>query len=262
MSKLSNLKGLSALAKAAQTKKGKEVLTVAVDDVESKTQVRKLFRKIEELAATLHVEGQQSPIIVYPKNADGKYVIQKGERRWRACQYAGIQTIDIIVNDKQQTDLEETAGELIENIQRERLTPLEIANALEGFVSEGWKQKDISGRIGKNISFVSSHLALLKLPDCVLELHEEGVTADTETLNILRLLFDVNAERCRAICAVAKSDGITRKQARELLNDAERVKKEMEAVAKGQVSVNQTDEATPITQAGKSTPSSADTSGQ
>lgn len=75
---LNNLKGLSELAKAAKGKKGKEVLTVPVDDVVSKVQVRKRFRNIEDLAATLLTEGQQSPIIVFPKNEEGKFVIQKG----------------------------------------------------------------------------------------------------------------------------------------------------------------------------------------
>lgn len=75
---LNNLRGLSDLAKAAKGKKGKEVLTVPVDDVVSKVQVRKRFRNIEELAATMLTEGQQSPIIVFPKNEEGKFVIQKG----------------------------------------------------------------------------------------------------------------------------------------------------------------------------------------
>ncbi len=114
---LNNLKGLSELAKAAKGKKGKEVLTVPVDDVVSKVRVRKRFRNIEELAATLLTEGQQSPIIVFPKNEEGKFVIQKGsgvgERK-----HAGIETIDLVVNDKVQNNLDETAGELIENIQR------------------------------------------------------------------------------------------------------------------------------------------------
>ncbi|NVK74612.1 MAG: ParB/RepB/Spo0J family partition protein [Oceanospirillaceae bacterium] len=225
---LNNLKGLSELAKAAKGKKGKEVLTVPVEDVVSKVQVRKRFRNIEELAATLQTEGQQSPIIVFPKNEEGKFVIQKGERRWRACKHAGIETIDLVVNDKVQNNLDETAGELIENIQRDDLTPVEIAEALNLFIEEGLKQKDIADRLGKNITFVSTHLSLLKLPDCVRELYDNEVCSDTETLNNLRLLFDLNEERCRAVCAVAMSDGITRKQSRELLNDAKRIKEEME----------------------------------
>lgn len=225
---LNNLKGLSELAKAAKGKKGKEVLTVPVDDVVSKVQVRKRFRNIEDLAATLLTEGQQSPIIVFPKNEEGKFVIQKGERRWRACKHAGIETIDLVVNDKVQNNLDETAGELIENIQRDDLTPVEIAEALNLFIEEGWKQKDIADRLGKNITFVSTHLSLLKLPDCVRELYDNEVCSDTETLNNLRLLFELNEERCRAVCAVAMSDGITRKQSREMLNDAKRIKEEME----------------------------------
>ena len=225
---LNNLKGLSELAKAAKGKKGKEVLTVPVDDVVSKVQVRKRFRNIEDLAATLLTEGQQSPIIVFPKNEEGKFVIQKGERRWRACKHAGIETIDLVVNDKVQNNLDETAGELIENIQRDDLTPVEIAEALNLFIEDGWKQKDIADRLGKNITFVSTHLSLLKLPDCVRELYDNEVCSDTETLNNLRLLFELNEERCRAVCAVAMSDGITRKQSREMLNDAKRIKEEME----------------------------------
>lgn len=225
---LKNLKGLSDLAKAAKGNKGKEVLLVPVDDVVSKAQIRKRFRNIEELAATLLTEGQQSPVIVFPKNEEGKYVIQKGERRWRACKVAGIATIEILVNDKVQSTLDETAGELIENIQRDGLTPIEISEALNDFIKEGWKQAQIAERIGKNISFVSTHLSLLNLPDCVRELYDNEQCSDTETLNNLRLLYDLNQERCRAVCAVALSDGITRKQSRELLNDAKRIKEEME----------------------------------
>jgi ParB family chromosome partitioning protein len=110
------------LLKPPKARKAKRFLPYPVDDVVFKVQVRKRFRNIEELAATLLTEGQQSPIIVFPKNEEGKFVIQKGERRWRACKHAGIETIDLVVNDKVQNNLDETAGELIENIQRDDLT--------------------------------------------------------------------------------------------------------------------------------------------
>lgn len=232
MAKIGNLQGLSELAKAASGKKGKEVITVKLDDIESKEQVRKKFKNLEELAETMKVEGQQSPIIVFPKNENGKYVIQKGERRWRALRIAGIENIDVIVNDKEQSVLDETAGELIENIQREDLTPLEIANALKKFSDDGWKQKDIAKRLGKSAIFVSTHLSLLKLPDCVQNLYDEDVCSDTETLNNLRLLYDLNDDRCQAVCAMALEEGITRKQSRDVLNDAKRIKEEMESGVK------------------------------
>ncbi|EFP0183671.1 ParB/RepB/Spo0J family partition protein [Escherichia coli] len=217
---LKNLKSLSDLAKAATGKRGKEILVVPVDDVVSKVQVRKRFRKIEELAATILTDGQQSPIIVSPKNEHGKYVIQKGERRWRACKHAGIETIELIINDQELNPLDETAGELIENIQRDDLTPMEIALALNKFVEDGWSQRKIGERIGKSVSFVSTHLSLLKLPMCVQELYEHDMCSDIETLNNLRLLFDLDESRCQTVCSAALSDGISRKQSREYLTDA------------------------------------------
>ncbi len=220
---IGNLKGLSQLAKAAQTKRGKEVLTVSVSDVISKDQVRKRFQDIEGLAETIASEGQQSPIIVSPADNEGKYTIQKGERRWRACQHAGIDTIDIIINEKEQSDLDHTAGELIENIQRDDLTPMEIAHALNVFVDNEWKQKDIAKRIGKNISYVSTHLSLLKLPEYVNALYEQEVTSDTETLNNLRLLHKTSPDACEKLCKQALKKGITRSQSRDALNAAKKI---------------------------------------
>lgn len=197
----------------------RKVLTVHVDDLLSKPQVRKEFRNIESLADSLLVEGQQTPVIVSPMNDHGKYVIQKGERRWRACKHAGIPTIDIIINHNQQSELDETAGELIENIQRDDLTPLEIAQALQKFIDRNWKQVDIARRLGKSTKFVSTHLGLLKLPACVMEIYEKGLCGDTDTLNILRQLYEIDAGKCKELCKEAFERGIYRQRARDVLND-------------------------------------------
>lgn len=221
---IKNLRGLSDLAKAATGTKGKQVLSVPLEDVVSKKQIRKRFRNLGELAATLKKEGQQSPIIVYPKDASGKYVIQKGERRWRALKIAEIPTIDIIINDKVLNKLDETAGELIENIQRDDLTPMEIAEALKRFIDEDWNHRDIANRIGKSLAYVSTHLSLLKIPECVKELYEQDLCSDTETLNNLRLLYDIDPEACEAACQKAiDNGGISRKESRALLNTAKGV---------------------------------------
>lgn len=222
MTSISNLSSLSALAKAAKNNHGKTVLTVPVNDVISKKQVRKKFTKIEELASSILVEGQQSPIIVYPQNADGKYVIQKGERRWRACVHGNVPTIDIIVNNKKLTSLDEIAGELIENIHRDDLTPMEVAEALYEFVEEGWPQKQIANRIGKKEPFVSMHLALLKLPECIKQLYDDEISADVDTLNNLRQIYAIDQERCVEMCVAANVEGITRKQTRDVLNGLKR----------------------------------------
>lgn len=226
---LGNLKNLASLAQAAKIPlSGKQVLKLNLDEVKSKPdQVRKSFTGIQELADSLLQEGQIQPIIVSPRGEDGLYEIQKGERRWRACRDAGLQTVEAIVNEGDLSDLDATAGELIENIQRDDLTPLEIAAALQRFVDGGWKQKDIAKRIGKTVPFVSSHLSLLKLPDTVLTLYQQNVTQDPETLNNLRLLFDLNPQRCKQLCSTALTDGISRLYSREALNAVKKPKEEL-----------------------------------
>lgn len=212
---LGNLNNLQSLSR--RSKGAKEVLVLNTDEVIPKEgQVRQAFKGIEELAESIKVNGQEQPIIVYPKGEDGNYRIQKGERRWRACKLAGL-TIEAIVSKKELTDLEETAGELIENIQREDLTPMEIALGLQKFIDADWKAIDVAKRLGKSRSYVSQHLALLKLPECVKRLYDEGVTTDAEALNSLRQLYDLEPEKTATVCEKAMDEGITRKACRKLL---------------------------------------------
>jgi len=214
---LSNLQSLSRRSKGA-----KEVLMLDTAEVEPKQgQVREKFAGIEELAESIKVNGQEQPIIVYPKDESGKYRIQKGERRWRACKLAGV-PVEAIVNKKELDDLDETAGELIENIQRENLTPMEIAKGIQKFIDRGWQGMDVAKRLGKSRGYVSSHLSLLKLPDCVMRLYDEEVTSDPESLNTLRQLHSIAPEQAERICAKALEEGISRKACRELLKQAKK----------------------------------------
>lgn len=206
-----------------QQQQTKQVAFLRVDEVRSKvSQVRKSFSEIEALASSMIQEGQIQPIVVSPKNSEGVYIIQQGERRWRACQQAGLATIEAIINDPKASELDEIAGELIENIQREALSPLEIANALHCFVQQGWQQKAIAGRLGKTSSFVSTHLSLLKMNDSLIALYQANKTRDTETLNNLRQLYDLDPQTGERVCQSALVGGITRQQSRELLNKAKR----------------------------------------
>ena len=215
LGKLDNLQSLSRRSKGA-----KEVLVLDTADVVPKDgQVREKFAGIEELADSIKSHGQEQPIIVYPKDANGKYRIQKGERRWRACKQAGV-PVEAIVNKKDQDELDETAGELIENIQRENLTPMEIAKGIQKFIDEDWKAVDVAKRLGKSRGFISQHLSLLKLPECVQKLYEEEVTADPESLNSLRQIYQIAPEKAERICEKALVDGISRKACRELLKQA------------------------------------------
>lgn len=225
---LNSLKNLASLAQAAKASiDGKQVLKLSVNEIRPKPdQVRKAFNDIQALADSILQEGLIQPIIVSSRGVDGLYEIQKGERRWRACHLAGLQTIDAIVNEKATSDIDTVAGELIENIQRDDLTPMEIAMALQQFVDTGWKQKDIAKRIGKTVPFVSSHLSLLKLPEAVLTLYQQSVTQDPETLNNLRLLFDLSPQHCEQLCSTALTDGISRLRSREALNAVKKPQEE------------------------------------
>lgn len=211
------------LADDDSVKKIREVILLRVDELlSSASQVRKTFNGLDELGSSILQEGQIQPIVVSPKGDRGFYTIQKGERRWRACQQAGISHVEAIINDREQSELDEIAGELIENIQRENLSPMEISVALQSFVDAGWPQNKIARRLGKNSSYVSTHISLLRLPECVAEIYQRGVTRDTETLNNIRLLFELDSEKCKKVCQVALENGISRKLSREIFNEAKR----------------------------------------
>lgn len=216
---LNNLTSLSDLVRIAKrVDDKKEILILKIDDVQSKEQVRKRFRNIEELAASLKSEGLQSPIIVSPKNSVGKYVIQKGERRWRAAKLAGFETIEALVNTKSQNRTQETIGELVENIQRDDLTAMEIAHALGKLIDAGYTQADIARSLGKSRAYVSMHVALLKLPECVLKLTENDIVGDADTLGTLRQIYELDPAHCvRFSEQIQEQGGATRNQVREEL---------------------------------------------
>ncbi|PXX95808.1 ParB/RepB/Spo0J family partition protein [Halomonas sp. LBP4] len=224
----SSMRGLDSIVQAANLveETGQNVLTLDTDDVVSRAQTRKKFNRIEELAESIKISGQQQPIIVSPKNNKGKYTIQKGERRWRACQLLGIK-VTAIVNNRHEKPLEALSGELAENIQREDLEPMEVAEALSRFVDEGgMSQREIHKKLGKPLTYVAVHLSLLKLQDTLRErLYDTGLVTDPETLNNLRQLQDLDPEWVDDICDQAKAEeGLSRRETREWLRVAKKAK--------------------------------------
>ena len=100
----------------------KVVLNVPLDKVlQDPDQVRKTFndKTLKDLSISLVRQGQIEPIVVYPKNSDGFFVIQKGERRFRAAKLAGFTTIEAIVNNTSNlADSVVLMQQLAENIQK------------------------------------------------------------------------------------------------------------------------------------------------
>ncbi len=149
----------------SQEDRKKGTLTVPVEEVvPNRLQPRKTFEDgaLSELAASIKEHGLMQPILVRKKGSN--FEIIAGERRWRACQKAGLKSIEVIVKDLAEEQVFEWA--LIENIQREDLNPVEEAEAYRRLLdSSGLTQEQLATRVGKDRSTIANSLRLLKLPD-------------------------------------------------------------------------------------------------
>jgi ParB family chromosome partitioning protein len=138
-------------------------------------QPRKVFNEasIEELARSVREHGIVQPLVV-TRTGDGRYRLIAGERRLRAAQRAGLQTVPAVIKElMKEGDALQIA--LIENIQREDLNPMEEAGAYHQLHDEfGLTQEEISRRVGKERSTVANFLRLLRLPDTVKKLLASG----------------------------------------------------------------------------------------
>ena len=126
---------------------------------------------LEELAASIETRGMIQPVIVRPL-AGGRYQLVAGERRWRAAQKAQLHEIPALIRELDEREV--TALALIENLQREDLTPVEEARAYEKLGEEGMTQAQIAKLVEKSRSHVTNTMRLLALPEAVLELVEDG----------------------------------------------------------------------------------------
>jgi ParB family chromosome partitioning protein len=131
---------------------------------------RKVFRHITELAATIKAVGIIDPPTVVPMD-DGRYKITTGERRWRAAKEAGLKQIPVIIGDAEGEKVRR-AKSLISNIQREDLSALEVAQALQELKDDNPDVKtnrDLAGQIGKSEQWVGQMLKILDLPEAAQE---------------------------------------------------------------------------------------------
>lgn len=234
---------LTQMMQHAAGKAGNTVIDIPLTQIRALKQVRTKFRKIEELSESLVVEGQQTPVIVSPINDEGIYILQKGERRLRAAKLAGLQSIRAIVNTPLKDSLEETAGQLIENLQREDLEPMEIAFALQVFVDAGWTQKQIARRISKNTTYVYRHLGLLSLPEVIAELYDNEVVRDITTLLALKALHSEDKDAAESLCTQAiENEGLARGR---VTSELKRVKEVKALAAEGKKAAQVQQDANP-----------------
>jgi ParB family chromosome partitioning protein len=129
---------------------------------------------LEELAASIKAQGLMQPIVIRPlAGKDDRYEIIAGERRWRATQLAGLDTVPVIIRDV--PDDAAIAMALIENIQRENLNSMEEAQALHRLQHEfELTQQEVGDAVGKSRATVANLLRLMQLNEDVKIMLERG----------------------------------------------------------------------------------------
>lgn len=140
---------------------------------------------LEQLARSIQESGVIQPILLRPA-ANGRFQIIAGERRFRAAQKLGLPTIPAVVRNVADERVLELA--LVENIQREELTPIEEAQALRRLQDElNLTQESLAGKVGKDRATVANTLRLLKLPAEVREELQRGALSAGHARALLAL---------------------------------------------------------------------------
>ena len=168
-------KGLNAIFIENDSEKNDGAVTLKISEIEpNRSQPRKEFdeQALSELAESISAHGLLQPLLVRPLPLGG-YEIVAGERRYRACRMAGLTEVPVIIRELTESETMELA--LIENLQREDLTPLEEAEGYAVLLNEHhFTQEEIAQSMGKSRPAIANALRLLKLPESVRELLRDG----------------------------------------------------------------------------------------
>lgn len=168
-------RGLESLFNENSTE-GENTVSVKLTDIEpNREQPRKSFddEAINELAESISNHGLIQPIVVKPKS-NGTYSIIAGERRWRACRIAGLESVPVIIKDIDEKAVMELA--LIENLQREDLNAVEEALGYKALIDTyNLTQEEVSKSVGKSRSAVTNALRLLNLNEEELDALKNGL---------------------------------------------------------------------------------------
>ena len=155
-------------------------------------QPRKNFDEVamSELINSVRVHGVISPIVLVKSGDD--FMIIAGERRWRASKAAGLKTVPAIVRDYDNKQIKEIS--LVENLQREDLNPIEVANSIKQLMDDyKYTQEQVAERVGKSRSAVANTLRLLTLSKPVIDLIAVGKLSEGHARTLV-VVKDDNAQ--------------------------------------------------------------------
>lgn len=218
-----------AVAGAAQPT-GKPLDIPLADIEEDPDQPRKEFtpEAMQEMTDSIRARGVKTPVSVrsHPSKP-GKWMLNYGARRYRGSHAAGRPTIPAFVDEAH-----DDYDQVIENIQRDDLKPMELALFIKKRLDAGDQKKAIAKNLGKDGAIITQHLALIDPPACIEDAYSNGKCTSPKTLYELRGLHEKFPEQVEAWCADAAE--ITRKTVADLADELKGKKKPAPAPAAGE----------------------------
>jgi ParB family chromosome partitioning protein len=182
-------RGLSALLPDKSVTTSEEMAEIDLDLIEPNNfQPRTSFdeERLEQLAQSIRANGIIQPLLVRKLSSD-RYQLVAGERRWRAAQRAGLHKIACVVKEIPEDKMLELA--LIENIQRQELNAIEEAQAYKRLIETlGLTQEMVAQRVGRDRTFITNYLRLLRLPEDI----QRMVEVEQLSMGHARALLGVN----------------------------------------------------------------------
>ena len=212
-------KGLDAIF-AENNEAGEGSVSVRITDIEpNRDQPRKEFDSaaLAELADSIAQHGVLQPLLLRPMLSGG-YRIVAGERRWRAARMAGLTEVPAVI--REMTDSEEMLFALIENLQREDLTPLEEARGYRTLIeAQDLTQEEVSQAVGKSRPSVTNALRLLNLPEDIQEMLEKGEITAGHARTLLSFpnqeAMRLGAQKAREGASVRELEAMAKRMAQQ-----------------------------------------------
>lgn len=161
---------------------------LSIEQIDVETGIRHTIDKesLEELVASIIRHGVLQPLVVEP-GEEGRYNLQIGKRRIAASKIAGLEKVPAIILDTSLGAEESLAMRLVENIHRENLDPIDEAEAYSALREMGVKVSDIARQVGKDRTYVSHSMRLLKLHPKIREAIREQKIPREHALALIRL---------------------------------------------------------------------------
>lgn len=209
-------KGLDAIFAENNAESAEGAVSIRISEIEpNREQPRKEFdsEALSELADSISQHGVLQPLLLRPMLSGG-YRIVAGERRWRAARMAGLSEVPAVI--REMADAEEMLFALIENLQREDLTPLEEARGYRTLIeTQDFTQEEVSRTVGKSRPAVTNALRLLNLPEDIQKLLENGEISAGHARTLLSFKNEedmrLGAQKARQGASVRELENLAKK---------------------------------------------------